>query len=199
MLIFSGCFVLVRDMDSARLKRSKPGQDKSSPERTAPNGEKNSAQSQCDVKRERLLKLLTTVLPLERGTIWWVDEPLWIRHRANYDRFSTRREHPGLFLRARQDFETLYEPIPMAPGGTSAKPSKRMRLDVKGLLADTPDRVSHFDVRSPAILFLYRFAEWREEASEGMRVRLNRDKPRLSSQEREQLERLLELGENHGK
>ncbi len=157
-----------------------------------------NSNSDDNVKAQRILELLTTVLSLRWGTIWWPDEDLWKQCHSHHDVKSDRVEHPGLYLRRKVSFDTLFEPIPMAIGTTRGSNKGRDTLRVKGLRASEPERVTCFRLGRRGLFLLHHFAERRETPPYRMRVYLNMDKPHLDREEEKALALLLGRQGTHG-
>lgn len=152
---------------------------------------------QREAKEDRLFQILTTVLSLRFGTLWWVQEKLWQSCLPSYDQDSTRVAHPGLYVRKKQSFSSLYEPIPLMHGG-SKRPRRTKSFPVKGLTPEEPAKKTFFSPRMILAVPLKAFASRSAAPPHEMNLRLNRHKPSLSLREIKQLNILLQTPSGNG-
>ncbi len=139
-----------------------------------------------EVQACRWAELLLTVLPFEKGTLWWVWEEIWKKYQGSYDRKGTREEHPGLCIRENHGLHTLASQVPMLHG-SSTYHSHGVRVRD---LNPGQNRVTYFGHLRTAMIPLDWFKEKREDTEE-QAIRLNRRKPRLSPGELKSLNQFL--------
>jgi len=153
-------------------------------EEASPKKDKHSAYFQTsDEARAKRWSGVLSMMDLSIGTLWWVDEPLWIELLGPlYDRHSTREGHPGLSLR-REPTTDLYSQVSMFHGTTG----RHGPLVVSGITTENgqPHQTSFGRLLAPVPA-----VEWTSKNGT-RRVSRSKGKPRLDSDEVAALEAFL--------
>lgn len=147
---------------------------------------KEAPPSMEEVQDRRWTELLLTVLPFEKGTLWWVWEEIWKKNQRRYDQKSTREAHPGLCIRERRGLHSLASQVPMLHG------TSKWSLHGIAVRHTSPysNRVTYFGHLRTTLIPLDLFKAKRED-SEEQAIVLNRHKPRLSPGELKALNQFM--------
>jgi hypothetical protein len=136
-----------------------------------------------EARRLRWVKFFDTLLNPLFGSIWWIDESIWLHtlRAQGYGTKSTRKNHPGLSLRESERIRELSAAIPMLYG-TSNRSVRAFQ--VHGLTCTQPAATyfGHFrSVSLPLLTFKDRDL-----------IRINMDKPRLDAAEQQALREYID-------
>jgi hypothetical protein len=130
------------------------------------------------------------IYPIDRGSIWWVEEDVWEDVHPDYKdvRNRQRKGHFGLVART---LDADYPGMVPVMHGHSATHRKTLwyHLQVAGISKDEPERLTHFDV-------WHRFAfPWREFFAS--RIYANLEKRCVTADESNYLEKIERLITQH--
>ena len=93
--------------------------------------------------KERFLKMMLLCADMSRGTLWRVQEPVWIRNVANYVD-GGRRCHVGLSIRKRP-VRSVADMVPMLIGTSKRGPSAAFYAE--GCFGERSKRRTFFRLR----------------------------------------------------
>lgn len=134
--------------------------------------------SDDEAKAKRMLSVMQVFEDFGSvGSLWWVDESVWMENVSRYDSGSTRRSHPGVSIR-REIPKTTFELVPFLHG-RSRKCRDSVRVDG---VSSEENHPTYFGGIRPVSLGLNLFC---------YEVRQNKRKPRLSDVEMKKLEQWL--------
>ena len=132
--------------------------------------------------KERFLNLMLARADMSRGTLWRVQEPVWIRNVANYVD-KDRKGHVGLSIRKRP-VRSVVDMIPMLIGTSRRGPS--VAFQATGCFGDRSKRTTFFRLRP----FLIPLSDSYDE-KRGVMIKPNPPKHRLDPDELVRLDAML--------
>ena len=132
--------------------------------------------------KERFLQMILLCADMSRGTLWRVEEPVWIRNIANYVD-KDRTCHVGLSIRKRP-VRSVADMIPMLIGTSRRGPSAAFQAT--GCFGDRSKRTTFFRLRPFPIPLSDAYDEER-----GAMIEPNPPKRRLTREELARLDAML--------
>lgn len=132
--------------------------------------------------KERFLNLMLLCADMSRGTLWRVEEPVWIRNIANYVD-KDRTYHVGLSIRKRP-VRSVADMIPMLIGTSRRGPASAFQAT--GCFGDPDKPTTFFRLRPFQIPLSDAYEEKR-----GVMIKPNPPKRRLDPDELVRLDAML--------
>ena len=139
-------------------------------------------------EEKRWLVLFNFGIDCHLGTLWFLKESLLKRTVAGYDQRSTRRAHPGLSVNRRTP-SSLQDVVSMLIGTSKARSRCFAACDI--MAKSEPGRRTYFSILRPVPVRPLNFCNTRQWRAE---VERNLHKPKLTSEETQELTRFLVEG-----